>query len=191
MLDAVQGRNSPVPAASHLTASASISAQCSLCFAGMLLPALQDRSFTFILKTPPASVLLAKAAGIEKGSGTPNTQKVGKVSQAQLKVSWSWHSCTLWNLRHSFSRSRTPRALGGDHLCSLFAHIKHQGCAAYRRLQKPSCRTSIAPMWRLPCASLRALPRTWGSQWRLLTILRQPQRLWLHDSVAAISFVAC
>lgn len=44
-----------------------------------------DRSFTFILKTPPASVLLAKAAGIEKGSGTPNTQKVGKVSQAQLK----------------------------------------------------------------------------------------------------------
>eukprot|EP00891_Asterochloris_glomerata_P006214 jgi/Astpho2/6214/Aster-03621 len=79
------GRNSPVPAASHLTASASISAQCSLYFAGMLLPALQDRSFTFILKTPPASVLLAKAAGIEKGSGTPNTQKVGKVSQAQLK----------------------------------------------------------------------------------------------------------
>ena len=56
--------------------------------AGSLLLDLQDRSFTFILKTPPASVLLAKAAGIEKGSGTPNTQKVGKVSQAQLKVTW-------------------------------------------------------------------------------------------------------
>ena len=47
---------------------------------------LQDRSFTFILKTPPASVLLAKAAGVPKGSGAPNTQKVGKISHAQLKV---------------------------------------------------------------------------------------------------------
>lgn len=46
----------------------------------------QDRSFTFILKTPPASVLLAKAAGVPKGSGAPNTQKVGKITQAQLKV---------------------------------------------------------------------------------------------------------
>ncbi|DBA70135.1 TPA: putative plastid ribosomal protein l11 [Trebouxia sp. C0005] len=45
----------------------------------------EDRSFTFILKTPPASVLLAKAAGVPKGSGTPNTTKVGKISQAQLK----------------------------------------------------------------------------------------------------------
>lgn len=47
---------------------------------------LQDRSFTFILKTPPASVLLAKAAGVAKGSGNPKTEKVGKISQAQLKV---------------------------------------------------------------------------------------------------------
>lgn len=47
---------------------------------------LQDRSFTFILKTPPASVLLAKAAGVPKGSGNPKAQKVGKISQAQLKV---------------------------------------------------------------------------------------------------------
>lgn len=45
----------------------------------------EDRSFTFILKTPPASVLLAKAAGVPKGSGAPNTQKVGKISHAQLK----------------------------------------------------------------------------------------------------------
>ena len=50
---------------------------------------LQDRSFTFILKTPPASVLLAKAAGIPKGSGNPKTQKVGKISQAQLKVDFT------------------------------------------------------------------------------------------------------
>jgi large subunit ribosomal protein L11 len=44
-----------------------------------------DRSFTFILKTPPASVLLLKALGIEKGSGTPNTAKVGKVTRKQLE----------------------------------------------------------------------------------------------------------
>lgn len=49
----------------------------------------QDRSFTFILKTPPASVLLQKAAGIQKGSGTPNSKKVGKVTMAQLRVSIS------------------------------------------------------------------------------------------------------
>ena len=44
-----------------------------------------DRSFTFITKTPPAAVLLRKAARIQKGSGTPNTEKVGKVSRAQLE----------------------------------------------------------------------------------------------------------
>ncbi len=44
-----------------------------------------DRSFTFITKTPPAAVLLRKAAGIEKGSGTPNTDKKGKVTRAQLE----------------------------------------------------------------------------------------------------------
>ena len=44
-----------------------------------------DRSFTFIMKTPPASVLIRKAIGIEKGSGTPNTSKVGKISRKQLE----------------------------------------------------------------------------------------------------------
>ena len=44
-----------------------------------------DRSFTFITKTPPASILLLKAAGIEKGSPVPNKNKVGKVSAAQVK----------------------------------------------------------------------------------------------------------
>jgi large subunit ribosomal protein L11 len=44
-----------------------------------------DRSFTFITKTPPASVLLKKAAGIPKGSSTPNTSKVGVVTRAQLE----------------------------------------------------------------------------------------------------------
>ena len=44
-----------------------------------------DRSFTFIMKTPPASVLIRKAIGIEKGSGAPNTNKVGKISRKQLE----------------------------------------------------------------------------------------------------------
>ena len=44
-----------------------------------------DRSFTFIMKTPPASVLIRKAIGIEKGSGTPNTAKVGKITRAQIE----------------------------------------------------------------------------------------------------------
>ena len=44
-----------------------------------------DRSFTFIMKTPPASVLIRKAIGIEKGSGTPNTAKVGRITRAQLE----------------------------------------------------------------------------------------------------------
>lgn len=44
-----------------------------------------DRSFSFITKTPPAAVLLRKAAGVPKGSGEPNTEKVGKVSMDQVK----------------------------------------------------------------------------------------------------------
>lgn len=46
---------------------------------------LQDRSFTFILKTPPASVLLKKAAGVESGSGEPNRKMVGSVTAEQVK----------------------------------------------------------------------------------------------------------
>ena len=57
--------------------------------AGMPIPVVitvySDRSFTFIKKTPPAAILLLKAAGIKKGSGTPNTVKVGKVTRAQLE----------------------------------------------------------------------------------------------------------
>ena len=56
---------------------------------GMILPVeitiFSDKSFTFILKTPPAAVLLKKEAGIELGSGTPNKKKVGKVTRAQVK----------------------------------------------------------------------------------------------------------
>ena len=45
----------------------------------------EDRTFSFILKSPPAAVLLKKAAGLEKGSGVPNREKVGKVTEAQVE----------------------------------------------------------------------------------------------------------
>lgn len=51
----------------------------------VVITVYSDRSFTFISKTPPAAVLLRKAAGIKKGSGEPNMNKVGKVTRAQLE----------------------------------------------------------------------------------------------------------
>ena len=51
----------------------------------VVITVYSDRSFTFIMKTPPASILLKKAAGIQKGSGVPNRDKVGKVNRAQLE----------------------------------------------------------------------------------------------------------
>jgi large subunit ribosomal protein L11 len=57
---------------------------------GMIIPVvitvLADRSFSFITKTPPASVLIKKAVGIEEGSGVPNKNKVGKITREQLEV---------------------------------------------------------------------------------------------------------
>ena len=56
---------------------------------GMIIPVVitvyADRSFTFITKTPPAAVLIKKAAGLEKGSGVPNRDKVGKVTKKQVE----------------------------------------------------------------------------------------------------------
>jgi large subunit ribosomal protein L11 len=56
---------------------------------GMTIPAeitiYEDRTFTFVTKTPPASALLLKAAGVDKGSGKPNTTKVAKVTKAQVE----------------------------------------------------------------------------------------------------------
>jgi large subunit ribosomal protein L11 len=51
----------------------------------VVITVYSDRSFTFIMKTPPASVLIRKAIGIEKGSGRPNTAKVGKIKRKQLE----------------------------------------------------------------------------------------------------------
>ena len=56
---------------------------------GLIIPVVvtvyADRSYTFITKTPPASILLLKAAGVAKGSGTPNKEKVGKVTHQQVE----------------------------------------------------------------------------------------------------------
>ncbi|MFZ4641379.1 MAG: 50S ribosomal protein L11 [Nodosilinea sp.] len=56
---------------------------------GLVVPVeisvFEDRSFTFILKTPPASVLIKKAAGIERGSGEPQSKKVGSITRSQLR----------------------------------------------------------------------------------------------------------
>ena len=51
----------------------------------VIITVYSDRSFTFVMKTPPAAVLIRKAIGIEKGSGTPNTTKVGKITRKQLE----------------------------------------------------------------------------------------------------------
>ncbi len=57
--------------------------------AGLIIPVVitiyEDRSFTFVLKTPPAAVLIMKAIGLEKASAKPNTQKVGKITKAQIR----------------------------------------------------------------------------------------------------------
>ena len=56
---------------------------------GMVIPVeitvYQDHSFTFVTKTPPAAVLIKKAAGVERASGEPNTKKVGKITEAQVR----------------------------------------------------------------------------------------------------------
>ncbi len=56
---------------------------------GLIIPVVitvyNDRSFTFVTKTPPAAILLAKAAGVAKGSGTPNKDKVGRVTEKQVE----------------------------------------------------------------------------------------------------------
>jgi len=70
---------------------------------GLIIPALitvySDRTFTFITKTPPASILLLRAAGIEKGSGEPNRKKVGRVSRAQVA---------------EIAKTKAPDLTGGD-----------------------------------------------------------------------------
>ncbi len=73
---------------------------------GMILPVVitvfSDKSFTFILKSPPASVLLKKAANIASGSAKPNQDKVGKVTKKQL--------LEIYNIKKADLNARTPEA---------------------------------------------------------------------------------
>jgi large subunit ribosomal protein L11 len=88
---------------------------------GMIIPAVisvyADRSFTFELKTPPAAILLKKAAKIAKGSGEPNRNKVGTVTRAQLKEIADIKAPDL-NARDDENRIRiiagTARSMGLD-----------------------------------------------------------------------------
>jgi len=59
--------------------------QAGLIIIPVVITIYADRSFSFVTKTPPASVLLKRAAGVEKGSGEPNRQKVGKVTMEQIR----------------------------------------------------------------------------------------------------------
>ena len=72
----------------------------------VVITVYSDRSFTFIMKTPPASVLIRKALGLEKGSGTPNTAKVGKITRAQLEEIARMKQPDLLRHRGSVSRMR-------------------------------------------------------------------------------------
>jgi large subunit ribosomal protein L11 len=87
--------------------------------AGMIIPVVitvfQDRSFTFITKTPPAAVLLKKAAKIAKGAGDPKRDRVGKVTMAQVeeiaKIKWKILTPTIWLPRAKLS-AVPPEAWG-------------------------------------------------------------------------------
>ncbi len=89
--------------------------------AGLVIPALitifKDRSFTFVLKTPPAATLLLKAAGIQKGSGVPNRNKVARVTREQVREIAEIKKPDLnsYDLEHAMSMvAGTARSMGID-----------------------------------------------------------------------------
>ncbi|RMH70988.1 MAG: 50S ribosomal protein L11 [Gemmatimonadetes bacterium] len=89
--------------------------------AGLIIPVIisvyPDRSYSFITKTPPAAVLLRKAAGIPKGSGEPNRNKVAKVTRAQVKeiAELKMNDLTAYDLTGAMSMIEgTARSMGID-----------------------------------------------------------------------------
>jgi len=83
----------------------------------VLITAYADRSFTFVTKTPPASILLKKAAKIEKGSGEPNKTKVGKVTKKQVReiAEQKLPDLNTTNIESAFrSVAGTARSMGLD-----------------------------------------------------------------------------
>lgn len=86
---------------------------------GLIIPVVitvyVDKSFSFITKTPPVAVLLIKAAGIEKGSGVPNKQKVGKISEAQIReiAQLKMQDLNSFSIESAMSQVRgTARSIG-------------------------------------------------------------------------------
>ena len=88
-LQVAAGKATPAPPVGPALGQAGVNIMAFVKQVGLIIPVeitvYEDRSFTFICKTPPAAVLLKKAAGIEKASGEPNKKKAGKVTKAQVK----------------------------------------------------------------------------------------------------------
>jgi len=83
----------------------------------VVITVYSDKSFTFIKKTPPASILLKKALGIKSGSGRPNTEKVGKVTRAQLEdiATQKWPDLTAADMDAAVRTiARSARSAGID-----------------------------------------------------------------------------
>ena len=100
---------------------------------GLIIPVVvtvyADRSYTFITKTPPAAILLLKAAGVEKGSGVPNRNKVGKVTKAQVAeiAKAKLPDLNAASLEAAVTHHRGHRALDGPR------HRRRSGAAERRR----------------------------------------------------------
>ena len=134
--------------------------------AGMILPVIisvyQDKSFTFILKSPPASVLLKKAAKIESGSKVPNRDKVGKVTKKQL-------------LEIVELKKKDLNAINPDNAARMIAGAgrwrapEDDSAAAQSSSTRPVASRSVAEVTTTPCAgfSTVSVKGTVGStQWR-------------------------
>ena len=84
-LQVAAGKATPAPPVGPALGQAGVNIMAFTKIIPVEITVFEDRSFTFICKTPPAAVLLKKAAGLEKASGEPNKNKVGKVTKAQVK----------------------------------------------------------------------------------------------------------
>src|ERR1051325_2343628 len=117
--------------------------------AGMIIPVVitvyQDKSFTFITKSPPASVLLKKAAGIASGSKTPNKEKVGKVTKQQVMdiVKLKMKDLNASNEEAAFRIIAAPPRSGGSKVMTKTqARPRPPGGAARRRKQR-QCQANV------------------------------------------------
>lgn len=116
----------------------------------------QDKTFSFVLKTPPTSTLLAKAAGVQKGSGTPNGPAVGFVTPEQIKVvSWDMFGFPKERIFLCYSRQG-----------ALCGRINHQSArfaiVLCRKLLRQKCQISIVGPSTQPFEPSWALQEIWA-----------------------------